>query len=267
MTHAVCDHAPLCSTSTFHCLFSRSSQIRPMKPLVFVGPSLSHRECLQLLHADLLPPVRRGDLNSLAPGRVVAIIDGELPPDDLLPDSELSDALDRRVALYGAASVGAWRAATFSAQGMYGIGWVYDQYVAGTLTSFDEIAAIYDPLSLQNLSVPLVNVRFWLRGLMAESRVTPDDVRTALEELRHLPVVDRDILAIKKRLRDVLHQNSVQKELDTVIAFPDIKRNDAKRLLGFLASMQKRPPDDRNSGALGTACSDFSTSARTVFRR
>jgi TfuA protein len=201
-----------------------------MKPLVFVGPSLSHRKCSQLLHADLLPPVRRGDLCSIAPGRVVAIIDGELPPDDFLPGCEVSDALDRRVALYGAASVGAWHAAAFSTQGMHGVGWVYDQYVAGKIASFDEIAAIYDPLYLRNLSVPLVNIRFWLDGLVAASRVTPDDARTALAELRQLPVFDRDIVSIKKCLREVLHQSPVQKELETMTAFPDIKRKDARTL-------------------------------------
>ena len=50
---------------------------------------------------------------------------------------------------------------------MHGVGWVYDQYIAGKITSFDEIAVIYDPLCLQNLSVPLVNIRFWLDGLIS----------------------------------------------------------------------------------------------------
>jgi hypothetical protein len=211
-----------------------------MKPLVFVGPSLSHRECSQLLHADLRPPVRRGDLNSIAPGRVVAIIDGELPPDDFLPGCEVSAALDRRIAIYGAASVGAWHAAAFSTQGMHGVGWVYDQYVARKIASFDEIAAMYDPLCLRTLSVPLVNIRFWLNGLVAASRVTPDDAQTALDELRQLPVFDRDIVSIKKCLHDVFHKGPIQTELETMTAFPDIKRNDARKLLGLLASIQKR---------------------------
>lgn len=214
-------------------------QIRSMKPLVFIGPSLTHRECSQLLHADFLPPARRGSLNSIDPGRAVAVIDGELPPDDFLPDCEISDALDRGVTLYGAASVGALHASAFANQGMHGVGWVYDQYVAGRITSFDEIAAIYDPLSLRNLSVPLVDIRFWLDGLIAASRITPDDARNALEELRRLPVFDRDVVSIKKCLHGLLRQNLVQKELETMTAFPNIKRNDAKKLLGLLASRAK----------------------------
>jgi hypothetical protein len=215
-----------------------------MKPLVFIGPSLSPRECSQLLHADFLPPARKGVLNSVAPGHVVAVIDGELPPDDFLPDCEVSDALDRRVTLYGAASVGALHAAAFADQGMHGVGWVYNQYVAGKITSFDEIAAIYDPRCLRNLSVPLVNIRFWLDGLLAASRIKSDDARNALEELRRLPVFDRDIVSIKKCLHGLFHQNSVQKELDTMTAFPDIKRNDARKLLGLLASISTSGAQD-----------------------
>ena len=95
---------------------------------------------------------------------------------------------------------------------MHGVGWVYNQYVAGKITSFDEIAAIYDPRCLRNLSVPLVNIRFWLDGLLAASRIKSDDARNALEELRRLPVFDRDIVSIKKCLHGLFHQNSVQKE-------------------------------------------------------
>ena len=214
-----------------------------MKPLVFIGPSLSHRECSQLLHADFLPPARSGALNSVSPGRVVAVIDGELPPDDFLPDCEVSNALNRRVTLYGAASVGALHASSFANQGMHGVGWVYDQYVAGKISSFNEIAAIYDPLYLRNLSVPLVNIRFWLEGLIAASRITHDDARNALEELRRLPVFDRDIVSIKKCLHGLFHHKQIRKELETMTAFPDIKRNDARKLLGLLASMFDVPKD------------------------
>ena len=138
----------------------------------------------------------------------------------------------------------ALRASAFANRGMRGVGWVYDQYVAGKITSFDEIAAIYDPLCLRNISVPLVNIRFWLDGLIAASRITPDDARNALEELRRLPVFDRDIVSIKKCLHGLFHQNAVQKELDTMTAFPDIKRNDARKLLGLLASISTSGAQD-----------------------
>ena len=150
-------------------LHVQSRSIFWMRPVVFIGPTLSRRRCSALLGAEYLPPARKGSLNEITPGRVVAIIDGEIPPDAFLPECEVREALDRDVVLFGAASVGAYYASNFANLGMHGVGWVYDQYRAGALSSFDEIAVMYDPVSLRALSVPLVNVRFWLEGLIAAS--------------------------------------------------------------------------------------------------
>ena len=116
-----------------------------MRPVVFIGPTLSRRRCSALLAAEYLPPARKGSLNEITPGRVVAIVDGEIPPDAFLPECEVRAALDRDVVLFGAASVGAYHASNFADYGMHGVGWVYDQYRAGSLQSFDEIAVMYDP--------------------------------------------------------------------------------------------------------------------------
>ena len=126
---------------------------------------------------------------------------GELPHGAFLPDWEIEAALVRGVTLYGASSVGASRASTFADQGMHGVGWVYEQYRSGNLSSFDEVSALYDPLSLRGLSVPLVNVRYWLDGLVAASRITLGDASGALDDVRQLPLCDRDIIAIKRCLK------------------------------------------------------------------
>ena len=102
-----------------------------MRPVVFIGPTLSQRRCSALLSAEYLPPARKGSLNEITPGRVVAIVDGEIPPDAFLPECEVRAALDRDVVLYGAASVGAYHASNLADHGMHGVGWVYDQYRAG----------------------------------------------------------------------------------------------------------------------------------------
>ena len=85
-----------------------------MRPVVFIGPTLSRRRCSALLGAEYLPPARKGSLNEITPGRVVAIIDGEIPPDAFLPECEVRAALDRDVVLFGAASVGAYHASNFA---------------------------------------------------------------------------------------------------------------------------------------------------------
>lgn len=220
-----------------------------MKPLVFVGPTLPQRDCLQLLDAEYFSPARVGDLVGVMPGRLVAIIDGELPPCAFLPDCEIRAALDRGVVLYGAASVGASRASTFADLGMHGVGWVYEQYRAGKLSSFDEVAVLYDPLSLRALSVPLINVRFWLDGLVAASRITPEDANDVLDDVRQLPLCDRDIITIKRCLKTHLAQEAIK----IPPAFPNVKEDDARRLLRLLARLSREWPDAlRSEGAVST---------------
>jgi ribosomal protein S12 methylthiotransferase accessory factor len=188
-----------------------------------------------LLSAEYFPPVRKGSLNEITPGRVVAIIDGEIPPDAFLPESEVRAALDRGVVLFGAASVGAFHASNFATHGMHGVGWVYDQYRAGALPSFDEIALMYDPVSLRALSVPLVNVRFWLEGLIALSRLRPEDVTVILNELRRLPIPDRDAVGIRRCIAGLFGRSALKNFDVPSDAFPDVKANDAKMLLQLLA--------------------------------
>ena len=206
-----------------------------MRPVVFIGPTLSRRRCSALLGAEYLPPARKGSLNEITPGRVVAIIDGEIPPDAFLPECEVREALDRDVVLFGAASVGAYHASNFANLGMHGVGWVYDQYRAGALSSFDEIAVMYDPVSLRALSVPLVNVRFWLEGLIAASLLRPGDVNAILEELRRLPISDRDGAGIKRCIAELFGRCALRKFDLPSDTFPDVKAQDARMLLQFLA--------------------------------
>jgi hypothetical protein len=209
-----------------------------MIPLVFVGPTLSQQDCLQLLDAELFPPARLGGLTGVMPGHLVAIIDGELPPGAFLPDCEIEAALDRGVVLYGAASVGASRASTFADHGMRGVGWVYEQYRAGRLSSFDEVAVLYDPLSLQALSVPLVNVRFWLDRLVAASRITVGDACGAFDEVCQLSLWDRNVATIKRCLKKHL----AHEEIEMPSTFPNVKENDARRLLRLLGRISREGP-------------------------
>jgi hypothetical protein len=205
-----------------------------MTPLVFIGPTLSRRQCSALLSAEYLPPVRKGSLDAIAAGRVVAIIDGEIPPDAFLPECEVRAALEREVVLCGAASVGAYHASNLTKQGMHGVGWVYDQYRSGALSSFDEIAVIYDPFSLCPLSVPLVSVRYWLERLAVASLLHPRDATAILEEVHRLPIYDRDAMGIKACIEQLCGRLWRNLYLPSG-AFPDVKANDARILLHFLA--------------------------------
>ena len=210
-----------------------------MKPVVFLGPTLPRDEALQLLNAEYLPPVRQGSLEQLTTGCLVAIIDGELSPGATLPDSEIRDASRRGLVLYGAASVGAYHASRFIVPNMRGVGWVYEQYRANRISSFNEISVLYHPVSLQALSVPLVNVRFWLNQFVNASIITSADAFSAMKQACQLDLNNRDFSGIKACLLRHLRHELVQKELCAISAFPDIKGDDARALLRLCARIIK----------------------------
>lgn len=211
-----------------------------MKPVVFLGPTLRPSEARQILKAEFLPPVRRSSLSKLTAGRLAAIVDGELSPDALLPDREVRDALRRGVVLYGSSSVGAYHASKFCNSGMHGVGWVYEQYRARRITGFDEISVLYHPLSLQALSVPLVNVRFWLSELVNAKIISSADATTAMKKVAQLDLHDRDFAGIKACLLRQPDSYLMQKELDAMTTFPEIKGDDARRLLRICARFVSR---------------------------
>src|ERR1700756_5060007 len=138
------------------------------EPIVFAGLSISRKEAVSLIPVDLRPPIKRGDLDRLSDGSVVAIIDGEITEETAVPINEIRRALRRGIKICGAASVGALRAYETRVEGMVGLGWVYEAYCSGRISGTDEIAVLYEPDSYRLLTTPLVNVRFCLERLTGQ---------------------------------------------------------------------------------------------------
>jgi hypothetical protein len=145
------------------------------KVLVYTGPSLdpeSIRE--QIPDAIIKGPVRQGDFISDAmeyePTHVL-IIEGEFHQSLSLWHKEIVWALQIPgiKAIYGAASMGALRAADLADYGMIGCGRIFQWYFEGVITDESEVAASYHQTKDGNyvsLTVPLVNVRgALLKGL------------------------------------------------------------------------------------------------------
>src|SRR5690349_15664322 len=98
------------------------------EPIVFAGLSISLKETLDLGPVERRPPIKRGDLDRLSDRSIVAIIDGEITEGITVPIDEIRRALRRGIKICGAASVGALRAHETRAEGMVGLGWVYEAY-------------------------------------------------------------------------------------------------------------------------------------------
>jgi hypothetical protein len=141
------------------------------KILVYLGPSLPLAEARRILpQAVYRPPCKQGDIVTdvvnLQPNRII-LIDGVFR-DNLSPwHKELTYAVQYPgvKAVYGAASMGALRAAELDWLGMVGIGKIYEWYRTGITEDDSEVALSYavrdgpdGPLCYPN-TVPLVDIR------------------------------------------------------------------------------------------------------------
>jgi len=144
------------------------------KVLIYSGPSLdddSIRE--QIPEAIVKGPVRQGDFISDAmeyePTHVI-ILEGAFHQSLSVWHKEIVWGLQIAgiKAIYGAASMGALRAADLANFGMIGFGKIFQWYFEGVITDESEVAAIYHQAQGRyvSLTTPLVNVRgALLKGL------------------------------------------------------------------------------------------------------
>ncbi|PBC84323.1 MULTISPECIES: TfuA-like protein [unclassified Streptomyces] len=129
---------------------------------VFVGPSCPEPLVRQshpgfVLHG----PVKHGDLFSaaLAEGDVVVIVDGIYHHRLALRHKEILDVLARGIAVIGAASIGALRAAELDGFGMIGVGRVHRWYRTGVFEGDDAVSVAHSETgSPAGLNIPLVNL-------------------------------------------------------------------------------------------------------------
>jgi hypothetical protein len=114
---------------------------------VFVGPTLPVEAARAILPATYLPPVAQGDVLRLLSKRpaAIGIIDGYFERVPSVWHKELLLALERGVALFGAASMGALRAAELHSFGMVGVGAIFEAYRSGELEDDDEVALVHGP--------------------------------------------------------------------------------------------------------------------------
>jgi hypothetical protein len=135
--------------------------------VVFLGPTLPSAEAAQRLAADYRPPACHGDvfLAAREGPSAIALVDGSFDAVLSVWHKEILWALDRGVAVYGASSMGALRAAELAPFGMTGVGEIYRALATGTLEDDDEVAVAHagPDDGWRPLSDAMVDVRATLR--------------------------------------------------------------------------------------------------------
>jgi len=216
-----------------------------MTTIVFVGPTLPAAEAQRLLPgATIAPPVSVGDVLAIVRGRRrvarIAIIDGYFERMAAVWHKEILLALERGIAVWGAASMGALRAAELAPFGMIGVGTIYRAYARGVLEADDEVAVAHLPgeLGYRTVSDALVNLRDGIARapmLSAATRVR----LVALAQARFYRERSWDHL-----LADARAAGLPARQLAGLAAWPkpDRKAEDARLLLRRLARDRGRRP-------------------------
>ncbi|TIU61871.1 MAG: TfuA domain-containing protein, partial [Mesorhizobium sp.] len=140
-----------------------------MRPkLVFTGPTVSHADALKVVDAVCLPPAVQGSIVSavqhLDPSAIL-VIDGGFQAEPAVRHKEILWALSRGIHVFGAASMGALRAAELFPH-MQGVGLIYRWYRRFAFAPDDAVAVLHGPaeVNFAQLTHALIDLRRTLRA-------------------------------------------------------------------------------------------------------
>jgi len=162
---------------------------------VFAGPSLPACDRPDDRRLAWHPPAKAGDIIALLddPPDRLCLIDGLFDSCPAPWHKELLLLQSRGTFLFGAASMGALRAAELDRHGMIGVGWIYRAYRDGRLTGDDEVALAHapEPLDWEPLSIPMVEIRATLVRACIKKVIVVDQARRLRSLFHDIHYADR----------------------------------------------------------------------------
>ncbi len=219
--------------------------------VVFVGPTLP-RDCLEGLLGDvaprfrILPPVSQGDIASLVRHRprLIGIVDGYF---DRLPavwHKEILWAMSQGVHVFGAASMGALRAAELAAFGMRGVGEVFEEFHGGRLADDDEVAVTHAAAEegFRPTSVALVDMRATWRAAHSQGLIDDAGQRLLVAAGQALFYPHRDYETV---LRSAIEEGLAPAVAEALTAWlprgrVEQKRRDAEAMVRSMVDLLRR---------------------------
>ena len=149
---------------------------------------------------EWLPPARAGDLAKLLPRAPakICLIDGLFDSCPAPWHKELLMLMARGTIVFGAASIGALRAAELAPFGMIGVGTIFRAFASNRLWGDDEVALVHATgrLGWAPLTVPMVEVRATLVGACRAGLLDPATARRLRAAAHAIHFSDRDWPAI-----------------------------------------------------------------------
>src|SRR5699024_7565095 len=109
---------------------------------------------------------------------------------------EILPFLDGGTPVFGASSMGALRAVELEAEGMIGVGRIYDMFSRGELEADDEVAMTFCPETLKPISEPMVNFRVALSAAETAGVISTAESAELAEAMHSLYFPDRTVQAL-----------------------------------------------------------------------
>jgi hypothetical protein len=218
-----------------------------MTAFVFLGPSLPLDEARRHLDAVFLPPVEQGDVLRVLKREpaAIGIVDGYFEVVPSVWHKEIMVALQAGVPVFGAASMGALRAAELDRFGMVGVGQVYRWFRDGVLEDDDEVAVLHAPadMDFQPLSTAMVDIRDAISAAAKAGIVSEAECAQVLNTAKRLNFRDRSLkTVVEGALAEGMPLSTIhclEKFLETF--GPGLKRRDAIELLRCIAGSAAAP--------------------------
>lgn len=229
-----------------------------MTAYVFLGPSLPLQEARTILpEAVFLPPARQGDIWRIAEfgkPRVIGLVDGYFECVPSVWHKEVLWALSQRIAVVGASSMGALRAAELDGFGMVGVGRIYEAYRDGILAPYtndsfeddDEVAIVHGPPESGYLaSDAMVNIRSTVAKAADEGVISPFARDALVRIAKGLFYKDRSYGALLGRAEKVSALAGPVSALKSWLPSGrvDQKRDDARDLLYWIKNNHHHRPE------------------------
>lgn len=198
------------------------------KIIIFTGPSLHPRDAEKILKADYRPPVGRDDVLKalIDKPHIIGIIDGVFHQKPAVSHKELLKALKSGVIVVGGASMGALRASELDDFGMIGVGTVYKAYKNGEVESDDDVAVVFNPESMEQLSDALISMNYNFQKARDKGLISQADLENLLRTAK-------SIFYPKRTYEQVLIDSNISEEKKKTLKLflakerKDIKRQDA----------------------------------------
>jgi hypothetical protein len=210
------------------------------RAVVFLGPTMAVAEARERLDAVYLPPASQGSVVRAVATynpKAILLIDGTFQGEPAVRHKEILWALSQNVAVYGASSMGALRAAELHAHGMIGVGLIYRWYRLYALAPDDAVAVLHGPAEIGSpaVTVALVDLRFTLRAAERAGRISRE-TRLELEEAAvRLSFRDRTLRQIAEKMpgEGYIVQRLDTSDLESLLTecFVKQKRRDAETAL------------------------------------